>query len=424
MQSRWFCRAFFLLVASIGVAGLLSGTACTRYGKPGPIPPTITPLSTIYVNPHSGNDTTGNGSQTKPYKSLTKAVEVLGAAKSFAASGVTIFLANGDYNVANGEKFPIVVPTAVTITGSGYGMGPSHGSFINGYGQDTAFEQLVHAPVRSAYTTLEAAATANVSLSDVYVGTSKLALPNSSAAYASFDVIGTLNASSSTLGTVVSKVRNANGVLVAGGSFTCSSCAIRGNDYAIGALSVTLAPTPPPSSPGPPSGTPTPSIVGPSITLSRSSGDSTIAGKIVDILTDGSVNVTVSGEAFEQGEYAFQDSLPQVVAVLTPGAVDFGGGFASSSGGNVFIGARVTEISITRRFTTVSALDDTWNPDQQGANRNGQYPKNKTFEPGATGANVTIAGIASGSTVTVGPALVPTPTPSASPSPSPSSSPT
>lgn len=399
----------------MAVAGLLGGTACTRWGQPGPITPTLQPLSSIYVDANTGSDTMGNGSVNKPYKSLTKAVELLASAKSLASS-VTIFLASGDYDAANGELFPIVVPTNVTITGSNYGSGPTRGSFIDGSGQDTIFERLVRAPARTAFTALVIAAPASVSLSDLYVGASKLSLPSSRAAYASVDVQGTLSASISSFGAgLVSLLRNVSGVLVAGGSFTCSSCGIRGNDFGIGALSVPVTAT---ASPAP---------LAPSITLTHSSGgDSTIAAKIVDIITDGSVDVTTSGQTFEQGEYAYEDALPAVVAVPTRGAVDFGGGAGNSSGGNIFIGARISEISVTQRFVTISALDDTWNPKEQGANLNGQYIFKLTFGSDASGKNVTILRGALGSTVTVGPAPVPTPTPSVSPSgsPAPTTSPT
>ena len=94
-----------------------------------------------------------------------------------------------------------------------------------------------------------------------------------------------------------------------------------------------------------------------------------------------------------------------------------GGGAANSAGGNSFIGALTTEIYLKRRYETVNALDDTWNPRQQRANRNGQYAKKLTFGSGTSGKNVTIVKDALGSTVTVGPAIVPTATPSGSPGP-------
>jgi hypothetical protein len=215
---------------------------------------------------------------------------------------------------------------------------------------------------------------------------------------------------------------NVSGAMVAGGSLTCSSCQITGNDFGIGALSV-VAPTAYPSaSPSAyPSGSP--SSTTPSITLMHSSSDSTVFAKTADILTDGSVNVTASGEHFERSKYAFSDALEPFVFVPIRGAVDFGGGVAQSPGGNVFIGARVAEIYIDRRFETVTALDDTWNPRAQGANGSGLYMRTIHFGSGTIGKNVTILHHADGSTVTVGPAPVPTPSPSTSPSTSPSSSP-
>ncbi len=406
MRSAWYSRAFFLLVGAIGIGGVLSGTACTRWGQPGPIMPTVEPLSSIYVSASMGSDTSGNGTQTKPYKSLTKAVNVLASSKVLSTSGVSIYLASGDYDRANGERFPIVIPTSVTLTGANYGSGLRGGAFVDGYGEDTTFERLVGAPPRTAYAALVIAPAAAVSLSDIYVGASKLQLPSSRAAYASFDVMGSLNATTATLGAgVVSIVRNANGVVVAGGSLSCTSCAIRGNGYGVGAFAAPVA-TASPAGP-------------PSITLSHSTGDSTISARGVDIITDGSVDVTVSGEVFESGAYAFEDSFPPLLASQTRGALDFGGGASSSSGGNILIGARSTEISIMRRFETLYALDDTWNPGQQQANRHGQYVKTHMFPSDTHGKNVTIARNAAGSTVTVGPVPVPTPSPSSSPSSSP-----
>lgn len=127
MPSIWASRLYFAVIAVLAVAAFASGTACTRWGQPGPVPPTIAPLSTLYVNPNTGSDTSGNGSLSKPYKTLTKAIEVLASAKRLASSGVTIKLASGDYDATKGEKFPIVVPTDVTIVGTNFGSGPGGG---------------------------------------------------------------------------------------------------------------------------------------------------------------------------------------------------------------------------------------------------------------------------------------------------------
>ncbi len=411
MQGRWFARLFFAVVGALAVAGVVSGTACTRWGQPGPGVPTIAPLASIYVDASTGSDTTGNGSMSKPYKTLTKAVAVLSSAKSFSPAGVVIYLASGDYNTANGEKFPIVIPTNVTLTGMNYGSGPRSGSFIDGLGEDTIFEHIVHAPARTAYTTLEIAPPATVGVSEIYVGASRISLP-SRAAYVSLDDLATLSGSTASFGAgIVTSLTSVSGVLVPGGSFTCASCQIHGNDFGIGALSVPVA-------------TASPYATAPTITLSHSVGDSTISAKIVDLLTDGSVNVTASGEAFEQGRYAYSDALKAIVLVPVRGAIDFGGGAADSTGLNTFIGARITEVFVTRRNETVIALDDTWNPNQQQANRSGKYKRTIPFASGDSGKNVTIRKFAVGSTVTVGPAPVPTPTPSTSPSTSPTSTPT
>lgn len=410
MQSGWFARLYFAVVAALAVGGIVGGSACTRWGQPGPVPPSLAPLSTLYVDPVTGSDTTGNGSISKPYKTLTKAVAVLNSAKVVAPTGVTIHLANGDYNAANGELFPIVVTKSVTLDGSNFGFGPKSGSFIDGLGEDTIFERVVGAPARSAYTTLEVTPPATLSVSGIYVGASKISL-GANAFYASADVIGSLTGATSAFGAgIVSAFKNVDGVLVAGGSFTCTSCQIRGNDFGIGGISVPLP-------------TASPYAAAPSIVLGRAVSDSTVTAKVVDIATDGSVDVGASDEKFQRGLYAFTDSLAPVVNSTTRGAIDFGGGFQGSPGGNNFIGARKTEIFLTRRNETVSALDDTWNARQQGANRGGNYPRARTFSAGASGKNVTIRSNAIGTTVMVGPAVVPTPTPSSSPSPTASPTP-
>jgi hypothetical protein len=406
MQSRWFARLFFALVAVLAASGILGGTACTRWGQPGPALPSLAPLSALYVDPVAGSDATGNGSMTKPYRTLTKAVAVFTAAKVLAPNGVIIHLNSGTYDAANGEQFPIVVTKTVSIDGTNFGHGPMSGSFINGVGEDTIFEKIVGAPAHTAYTTLEVAPPATLSVQNIYVGATKISL-GAKAFYASVDVLASLTGQDSSFAAgIVSAFKNVDGVLVAGGTFNCTSCQIHGNDFGIGGVSVPLV-------------TASPYAAAPSITLSRAVGDSFVAAKLIDVATDGSVDVVASDEKFQRAAYAFTDVLSPFIASTTRGAIDFGGGFSGSPGGNNFIGARKTEIFLTRRSETVSALDDTWNPRQQGATRGGNYTRARTFSAGAAGKNVTIRQNAVGTTVMVGPAIVPTPTPSSSPSPSP-----
>ncbi len=414
MYRVWFSRLFLTVVAASALAAIVGGTACTRWGQPGPITPTLGPLTSIFVSATTGSDTSGNGSVNAPYKTLTKAVAVLVAAKSVSSNGVTISLGSGNYDAANGEKFPIVIPRSVSISGTNYGAGPDSGSFIDGFGEDTVFEQIVHTARHSVYTTVETVPPAKLSLANLYVGASKIRLP-ARALYASVDVIGTLSGAVASFGAgFVSPANNLNGILVASGSLTCDTCQIRGNGFGIGALTVPLPTT-------------SPSSGVPSITLTHTSrGDSTVGAKVADILTDGSANVNASGATFARQGLAYADTFAPVVPTSIRGTVDFGGGVSGSSGGNGFIGARTTEIFVARRNETVSALDDTWNPNQQRANRNGKYTRTITFGSGTRGKNVTIVHAAVGSTVTVGPAPAPTPTPSTTPSgsPIPTSTPT
>lgn len=63
----------------------------------------------LYVNPSTGNDSSA-GTQSAPFKTLTKALQS-------APAGATLRLATGTYNSASGETFPIVIPTNITVIG-------------------------------------------------------------------------------------------------------------------------------------------------------------------------------------------------------------------------------------------------------------------------------------------------------------------
>jgi parallel beta-helix repeat protein len=65
----------------------------------------------IYVNPVTGNDVTGKGTLQSPLRSLTNALEQ-------AKFPLTIRLAPGTYTTANGEIFPILLKSGITIQGN------------------------------------------------------------------------------------------------------------------------------------------------------------------------------------------------------------------------------------------------------------------------------------------------------------------
>ncbi|BAY38084.1 hypothetical protein NIES2111_24290 [Nostoc sp. NIES-2111] len=67
-------------------------------------------VQTFYVNPATGNDT-NPGSQSAPFKTITQALKV-------SASDTTIQLAEGTYNAASGEVFPLTIPSTFKVVGN------------------------------------------------------------------------------------------------------------------------------------------------------------------------------------------------------------------------------------------------------------------------------------------------------------------
>jgi parallel beta-helix repeat protein len=81
-------------------------------------------VTTIYVNPVQGNDANA-GSRSSPFKSLTRALKV-------AKTPAVIQLAPGNYNAANGEVFPLVIPGGIKVVGNEANKGA--GIVISGNG--------------------------------------------------------------------------------------------------------------------------------------------------------------------------------------------------------------------------------------------------------------------------------------------------
>jgi parallel beta-helix repeat protein len=67
-------------------------------------------VTTIYVNPVTGNDANA-GSRFSPFKTLTRALKT-------ATKSTIIQLGLGTYNAANGEVFPLVIPDGVIVVGN------------------------------------------------------------------------------------------------------------------------------------------------------------------------------------------------------------------------------------------------------------------------------------------------------------------
>lgn len=67
--------------------------------------------SVLHVNPVTGNDGTGDGSDRAPFKTITQALQI-------AQPNSIIQLAPGTYSVATGEVFPITLRPRITIQGN------------------------------------------------------------------------------------------------------------------------------------------------------------------------------------------------------------------------------------------------------------------------------------------------------------------
>ncbi|MEH2361995.1 DUF1565 domain-containing protein [Nostoc sp.] len=70
---------------------------------------------TFYVNPVTGSDTNA-GSQQAPFKTITQALKV-------AKDSTKIQLADGNYNAAGGEVFPLTIASGVTVVGNEANIG-------------------------------------------------------------------------------------------------------------------------------------------------------------------------------------------------------------------------------------------------------------------------------------------------------------
>jgi uncharacterized repeat protein (TIGR01451 family) len=69
--------------------------------------------TTVYVDAVNGNNVTGNGSATSPWRTITKAL-------THVAPGDTIRVLPGTYDAAIGEMFPLALRSGLTLIGSGY----------------------------------------------------------------------------------------------------------------------------------------------------------------------------------------------------------------------------------------------------------------------------------------------------------------
>ncbi|MBD2445755.1 DUF1565 domain-containing protein [Nostoc sp. FACHB-152] len=71
---------------------------------------TLSQVHAVFVNPSVGDDTTGNGSDRTPYKTITQALRV-------TTGNTVIMLAPGTYSTETGEVFPLMLKAGISIQG-------------------------------------------------------------------------------------------------------------------------------------------------------------------------------------------------------------------------------------------------------------------------------------------------------------------
>ena len=109
--SKLFCVSAGVLLLTGGIESGLATPAAFAQVKV-PIVLAQTPLSAtfIYVNPASGSDAPGAGTEGSPYRTIAYALRQ-------ATPGTYVQLARGSYTEASGEVFPLTVPPGVTLRG-------------------------------------------------------------------------------------------------------------------------------------------------------------------------------------------------------------------------------------------------------------------------------------------------------------------
>ena len=72
---------------------------------------TISQINQSFVNPSTGNDKTGNGSISAPWRTISQALEA-------SPSNSVIILSSGTYSAQSGEVFPLILKPGIAIQGN------------------------------------------------------------------------------------------------------------------------------------------------------------------------------------------------------------------------------------------------------------------------------------------------------------------
>ncbi|MEM7552712.1 MAG: DUF1565 domain-containing protein [Cyanobacteria bacterium P01_A01_bin.84] len=128
------CSSLLYLSASVGLASVTWTTTSLKSAiAQTPKTPTIeqadvrsiSQVNVLFVNPQGGDDA-GNGSESAPLRTITKALEI-------AKESTVIRLSQGNYSTKSGEEFPLFLKSGVSIEGNTDSRGT--GVIISGGGE-------------------------------------------------------------------------------------------------------------------------------------------------------------------------------------------------------------------------------------------------------------------------------------------------
>lgn len=117
MRSSISLHPALLSPALVAALAMVATPALAQTAAPGALQPRTTPSPSahayplVHVNPQAGSDTSGDGSQLRPYQTITHALRL-------APVNSIVLLAPGNYSEASGEQFPIQLRPGVTVQGS------------------------------------------------------------------------------------------------------------------------------------------------------------------------------------------------------------------------------------------------------------------------------------------------------------------
>jgi parallel beta-helix repeat protein len=115
LNSRGFISFKTLRVTAVSlnllaIALLTQGAIAQTVATPQPVQSTSQAQQVLLIHPTQGNDQTADGSQARPFRTLTRALQI-------AQSGSVLLLSPGTYSAESGETFPLRLQPGVTLQG-------------------------------------------------------------------------------------------------------------------------------------------------------------------------------------------------------------------------------------------------------------------------------------------------------------------